>query len=131
VLLAAAGTALLAGACAFRGPAAPPVSPLSERCYALSDSLSKYVSSDALPPARLAANVALPRTPSTLQSGDSVFVEFPVTPDGIADTTAMVITGTSDPDFMRGAAEFAARSRFTPAQMDGCSVISKYTLVLR
>lgn len=119
-----------AAACASRAPTLAP-SPETERCFAISDSLSKYVSVDALPLAHLAGNPSLPLSPGSLRAGDSVYVEFPVTPDGVADTTAMVVTGASNPEFVRSVSAFATQARFVPAQIDGCNVISKYNLTVR
>jgi outer membrane biosynthesis protein TonB len=122
---------VLAGAaCASRSPSLAP-SPEAERCYAISDSLSKYVSVDALPLAHISGNPTLPRSPGTLGAADSVYVEFPVTPDGVADTTALVVTGTSNPEFVRSVSAFASQARFVPAQIAGCNVISKYNLTVR
>ncbi|MGH7650752.1 MAG: hypothetical protein ACREMS_02815 [Gemmatimonadaceae bacterium] len=121
---------VVGAACASRAPSLAP-SPEAERCFAISDSLSKYVSVDALPMAHLAGNRTLPRSPGSLGAGDSVYVEFPVRPDGIADTTALVVTGASDPEFLRSVSTFATEARFVPAQIDGCNVISRYNLTVR
>jgi hypothetical protein len=122
--------ALIAGACAS-GPRPAPI-PLAEalRCAGLSDSVSKYVSEDALPFAHL---VGTPRTlpvPATMPA-DSVAVEFVVRPDGVADTSSVQITGASDPQFVRSVMLFATQSRFTPAQVSGCNVLSRYNLIVK
>jgi hypothetical protein len=100
------------------------------RCAGLSDTVSKYVSQDALPLAHIVGNPRLPRIPATLRPGDSVYVEFIVRPDGAADTASVQITGVNDPEFARSAVAFAAESRFMPAQALGCPVISRYNLVV-
>lgn len=109
-----------------RGP-----SLVTEPCAALADSVSKYVSVDALPLAHIVGNPRLPRTPAVLGPGDSAYVEFLVRPDGLADTNTVLVSGTSDPEFLRNAVAFAAESRFTPAQAQGCPMMSKYNLVVK
>ncbi|MGH7604993.1 MAG: hypothetical protein ACRENK_13495 [Gemmatimonadaceae bacterium] len=121
---------IVVAGCASRGPSLAP-SPEAERCFAISDSLSKYVSVDALPMAHLAGNPTLPTSPGSLGAGDSVYVEFPVGPDGVADTSALVVTGASNPEFVRSVSAFATQARFVPAQISGCNVMSKYNLTVR
>ena len=123
--------ALAAAACA-RTPRAGMLPEPTGRCADLADTVSKYVSQDALPLAHLVGNPArLPRVPAALGPGDSVYVEFVVRPNGMADTSTVQIFGPSDPEFARGVAAFAIQSRFTPAEAEGCSVLSKYNLVVR
>jgi hypothetical protein len=121
--------ALAGAACASRtsGIAVAPTG----RCADLSDTVSKYVSADALPMAHIVGNPRFPRIPSTLRPGDSVYVEFLVRPDGVADTSSVQIFGASDPAFVRSAVAFASESRFTPGQAQGCPVPSRYNLVVR
>jgi hypothetical protein len=125
-LLAVPALAILACASRTRGPTL-----ISEPCAALADTVSKYVSLDALPLAHLIGNPSLPRTPSRLGPGDSAYVEFLVRPDGLADTSTVLVSGASDPGFLRSAVAFAAGSRFVPAQAQGCPMMSKYNLVLK
>ena len=120
-------SALAIAACASRGGP----SLVTEPCAALADSVSKYVSVDALPLAHIVGNPRLPRTPAVLGPGDSAYVEFLVRPDGLADTNTVLVSGTSDPEFLRNAVAFAAESRFTPAQAQGCPMMSKYNLVVK
>jgi hypothetical protein len=101
------------------------------RCADLSDSVSKYVSADAFPLAHVVGKPLLPRTPAVLGPGDSVYVEFLVHPDGLADTSTVMIGGATDPEFLRSAVAFAAQSRFMPAQSQGCPVLSRYNLVVK
>lgn len=118
-------------ACASRTPGTA-ISPAEQtRCEAVSDSVSKYISEDALPFAHLVGNPRLLRAPATMGTGDSISVEFVVRPDGIADTSSVQVAGASDPDFVRSALAFAAQSRFTPAEVQGCNVFSRYNLVVR
>jgi hypothetical protein len=121
-------SALAIAACASRtgGPTL-----VTEPCAALADTMSKYVSVDALPLAHIVGNPRLPRTPAMLGPGDSAYVEFLVRPDGLADTSTVVISGASDPEFLRGAVAFAAESQFVPAQSHGCPMMSKYNLVVK
>jgi len=105
--------------------------PETERCADLADTLSKYVSQDALPLAHIVGNPLLPRVPLALGPGDSVYVEFLVRPDGLADTSSVQITGANDPEFARSVAAFAVQSRFMPAQSQGCTVPSRYNLVVK
>jgi hypothetical protein len=121
-------SALTIAACASRtrGP-----SLVAEPCAALADTVSKYVSVDALPLAHIVGNPPLPRTPSGLGPGDSAYVEFLVRPDGLADPSTVVVSGASDPEFLRSAVAFAAESRFVPAQAQGCPMMSKYSLVVK
>jgi hypothetical protein len=121
-------SALAVAACASRagGPTL-----ISEPCAALADTVSKYVSVDALPLAHIVGNPRLPRTPAVLGPGDSAYVEFLVRPDGMADTSTVLVNGASDPEFLRSAVAFAAESRFVPAQSQGCPMMSKYNLVVK
>lgn len=122
-------SALAVAACASRtrGPALM----VTEPCAALADTVSKYVSVDALPLAHIVGNPPLPRTPGVLGPGDSAYVEFLVRPDGLADTSTVLVSGVSDPDFVRSVVAFAAESRFVPAQSQGCPMMSKYNLVVK
>jgi hypothetical protein len=130
LLLIMVGVALTQ-ACAGRSPAVGLAPAEAERCAAVSDSLSKYVSQDALPLAHLVGAPVLPGRPAALGPGDSVYVDFAVRPNGLADPSTIQISGVSDPDFVRGVTTFAAQSRFSPAQIQGCSVVSKYNLVVK
>lgn len=121
-------SALAIAACASRTRAP---SPVAEPCAALADTVSKYVSLDALPLAHIVGNPSLPRTPGMLGPGDSAYVEFLVRPDGLADTSTVVVSGASDPEFVRSAVAFAAESQFEPAQSRGCPMMSKYNLVVK
>ena len=120
-------SALSVAACASRGPALMVTAP----CAALADTVSKYVSVDALPLAHIVGNPPLPRTPAVLGPGDSAYVEFLVRPDGMADTSTVLVSGASDPAFVRSAVAFAAENRFVPAQSQGCPMMSKYNLVVK
>jgi hypothetical protein len=124
--LAISTLAIAACASRTRGP-----SLVTEPCVALADTVSKYVSVDALPLAHLVGNPRLPRTPAMLGPGDSAYVEFLVRPDGLADTSTVVVSGASDPEFVRSAMAFAAESQFEPAQSQGCPMMSKYNLVVK
>jgi hypothetical protein len=121
-------SALAIEACAS-GARAPMV--MTGPCSALADTVSKYVSVDALPLAHIVGNPRLPRTPAMLGPGDSAYVEFLVRPDGLADTSTVLVSGASDPEFLRGVVAFAAESRFVPAQSQGCPMMSKYNLVVK
>jgi hypothetical protein len=116
-------------ACAS-GPRPLRIAPQDPRCAAVSDSLSKYISTDALPLAHLEGNARTLPMPRAIQPGDSVEVDFVVMPSGLVDTSTVAIVGNSDPEFARGAIQFATESRFTPAQISGCSVLSRYSLVV-
>jgi hypothetical protein len=100
------------------------------RCAAVADTIAKYVSEDALPAARLVGDESL-RPPPHVSSGDSVEVDFVVWPSGHADTSSVQVVGVSDPQFVRDAVRFAAENRFTPAQVSGCNVVSRYSVVMR
>ena len=100
------------------------------RCSALADRLSKYVSEDALPAAKLVGDESL-RPPALPSSADSIEVEFVVFPNGIADTSSVMVSGASDAQFVRSAVRFADQNRFTPAQVSGCSVVSRYSVIIR
>jgi hypothetical protein len=122
-------SALAISACASR-PSGSGLA-LPEPCAALADTVSKYVSMDALPLAHIVGSPRLPRTPAMLGPGDSAYVEFLVRPDGLADPSSVVVTGASDPEFLRSAVAFAAESRFVPAQSQGCPMMSRYDLVVK
>lgn len=114
-------------ACAGRSNVGDVTMVQDPRCAAVDDSISKYVSEDALPAAQLIGNDAM-RLP-IVRAADSVSVDFVVLPNGVADTSSVEVIGASDPQLRRNAVTFAARHRFTPAQVSGCSVISRYSLV--
>jgi hypothetical protein len=118
------------GACARRSNESNIALVQDERCTAVADTVSKYVSEDALPQAHLIGEVSL-RPPAIMQPGDSVEVEFVVFPNGYADTSSVIVSGASDPQFISSAVLFAARNRFTPAQVSGCNVVSRYSVVMR
>ena len=124
-------SALAIVACASRPPGVVMTPERAARCADLSDSVSKYVSADAFPLAHIVGNQRLPRIPALLGPGDSVYVEFLVRPDGLADTSSVMIGGAADPEFLRSAVAFAAQSRFMPAQSQGCPVLSRYNLVIK
>ncbi len=121
-------SALTIAACASR---TTPALTVTEPCASLADSVSKYVSMDALPLAHIVGNPQIPRTPAVLGPGDSAYVEFLVRPDGQADTSTVLVSGASDPEFVRSAVAFAAESRFVPAQSQGCPMMSRYSLVVK
>jgi len=125
-VLAISTLAIAACASRTRGPTF-----VTEPCAALADSVSKYVSVDALPLAHIVGTPRLPRTPAMLGPGDSAYVEFLVRPDGLADTSSVLVSGASDAEFLRSAVAFAAESRFVPAQAQGCPMMSKYNLVIK
>jgi hypothetical protein len=129
LLLLACGVALVA--CAGRSPEVGVAPAEVARCSAVSDSLSKYVSQDALPLAHMLGTPVPPGRPAALMPGDSVYVEFAVRPNGVADPGTIQISGPSDPDFVRNVTAFAAQGRFSPARIEGCSVVSKYNLVVK
>lgn len=124
--------ALLAvmSACAS-GSRAPQLAPPDPRCAAVSDSLSKYISTDALPLAHLEGNPRTLPVPPAMKPGDSVEVDFVVLPTGVADTSTVSIVGDTDAQFARSALQFATESRFSPAQISGCSVLSRYNLIVK
>ena len=101
------------------------------RCVGVSDSLSKYISTDALPFAHLVGTPRVLPVPPALRRGDSVFVEFLVRPDGLADPSSVEITGSSDQTFARNVLRFVTGSQFIPGRVTGCNVLSKYNLVIK
>jgi hypothetical protein len=123
---------LVAVAIACASGPKPAIAPAEDaRCMALSDSLSKYISADALPAAHIVGTPRTLPTPANMRPGDSVAVDFVVRPDGVADTSSVQITGAGDPQFVRSALLFATQSRFIPARVSGCNVLSRYNLVVR
>jgi hypothetical protein len=128
LLLVASGVvALVLSACA-RGPRTQAVSPT---CAAASDSLVKYVSRDALPFAHIIGTPRVLPVPPALRRGDSVAVEFLVQPNGLGDPASVQITGSNDQGFARDVLRFVTESRFIPATVSGCNVLSKYNLVIK
>lgn len=117
-------------ACGGRGVSLAPL-PVEPRCAALSDTLSKYVSSDALPEAGFTGDTRALRGAAPLKAGQTISVSFVVRPDGLSDPSLVQIVGAEDPNFERAAAAFAQSNRFVPAQVNGCNVLSRYTLDLR
>ena len=126
-LIAVSALAITACASGTRGPALT----MTEPCAALADTVSKYVSVDALPLAHIVGTPRLPPAPALLGPGDSAYVEFLVRPDGLADTTTVLVSGTTDREFARSSVAFAAESRFVPAQSQGCPMLSKYDVVVK
>ena len=123
--------AVIVSACAS-GPKPLSITPEEEaRCAGVSDSVSKYISEDALPLAHLEGTPRTLPVPASIRPGDSVAVDFVVRPDGMADTSTVIITGASDPQFARSAIQFATESRFTPARISGCNVLSRYNVVVK
>ena len=123
--------AVAVSACAS-GPRPLSVSAVEQaRCAGVSDSLSKYTSSDALPFAHLIGTPRVLPVPPALRRGDSVAVEFLVRPDGLADASSMEVTGTSDPAFVRSVLRLLAESSFIPGRVNGCNVLSRYNLVVK
>ncbi len=116
-------------ACAGRSGPSDVAMVQDPRCEAVGDSISKYVSADALPAAQLVGDDALARP--AVRPGDSIAVDFVVFPNGVADTSSVEVLGASDAQFVRNAVRFAARHRFEPAQVSGCNVISRYSVVMR
>src|ERR1044072_2536283 len=92
------------------------------RCAAVEDTISKYVSADALPPAQLVGDEGMTLATS---AGAALSVDFVVFPNGVADTSSVEVVGANDPELRRSAVRFATSHRFTPAQVSGCSVISR------
>jgi hypothetical protein len=124
------GAVLMALACAGRSNTSDVAFVQDPRCAAVGDSISKYVSEDALPTAQLVGDDPLPQ-PAGGHPGDSVAVDFVVFPNGVADTSSVEVVGASDAQFVRNAVRFAARHRFAPAQVAGCNVISRYSVIMR
>ena len=128
LLLRAFGMVTVMLAACSGAPRPLAVSPV---CAAASDSLSKYVSKDALPLAHIIGTPQVLPVPPGLRRGDSVAVEFVVQPTGLADPTSVEITGSADRAFTRDVLRFVAESRFIPATVSGCTVVSKYNLVIK
>jgi hypothetical protein len=127
LLLGSALASLTLSACA-RAPRPVTASP---ECAAASDSLSKYVSIDALPFAHLIGTPRVLPVPPSVRRGDSITVEFVVRPDGLADPSSVEITGSNDQTFARQVLRFVTESRFIPERVMGCNVLSKYNLVIK
>jgi len=127
LLVASAVAAITLSACA-RAPRPVTVSPA---CAAASDSLSKYVSIDALPFAHLIGTPRVLPVPLSVRLGDSITVEFVVRPDGLADPSTVEITGSNDQAFSGQVLRFVTESRFIPERVMGCNVLSKYKLVIK
>jgi len=130
VVVSAAAAGMVGLACAGRSNQSNVPLVQDARCSAIADNLAKYVSEDALPAAKLVGDESL-RPPAVLGAADSVEVDFVVLPNGVADTSSVVVTGASDARFVRNAVRFAAENRFTPAQVSGCSVVSRYSVIIR
>jgi len=128
LLLIASGTVIVALAACSRAPRPLAVSPA---CSAASDSLTKYVSKDALPFAHIIGTPRVLPVPPGLRRGDSVAVEFVVQPTGLADPASVEIAGSADREFTRDVLRFVTESRFIPATVTGCNVLSKYNLVIK
>ncbi|HEY6090237.1 MAG TPA: hypothetical protein VD771_10675 [Gemmatimonadaceae bacterium] len=129
VIFALFGVSLVA---CSRGPRPITVSALEQaRCVGVSDSLSRYVSADALPFAHLVGTPRILPAPPALRRGDSITVEFLVLPTGLADPTTLEIVGTTDPGFTRSVQQLLAQSSFVPGRVSSCNVLSRYNLVVK
>jgi hypothetical protein len=128
LLLLASGTVMVTLAACSGAPRTLAVTPV---CAAASDSLTKYVSKDALPFAHLIGTPRVLPVPPGLRRGDSVAVEFVVQPTGLGDPASVEISGSADPAFARDVIRFVTESRFIPATVTGCNVVSKYNLVIK
>lgn len=128
LLFLASGTVIVIAAACSRAPRPLPVSPA---CAGASDSLSKYVSKDALPFAHIIGTPRVLPVPPGLRRGDSVSVEFVVQPSGLGDPSSVEIVGSTNPGFTRDVLRFVTESRFIPATVSGCNVVSKYNLVIK
>jgi hypothetical protein len=126
--LGGVGLCVLTAAACSRGPKPVAAIPVDPRCAAISDTLSKYVSTDALPTATFTGDTRdlRSRAPAT-----AVSVDFVVRPDGTADPETVDVIGGSNSGFDQAVAQFVASNRFVPGQTNGCPVLSRFTLVLR
>jgi hypothetical protein len=129
LVLASVGVALFACASGPRRVALSPAE--AARCATVQDTLSKYVSTDALPFAHLIGTPRVLPAPPALRPGDSIAVEFVVRADGLADPSSVDIAGSNDLGFVRSVLRFVTESRFIPARVNGCDVLSKYNLVIK
>jgi hypothetical protein len=129
LLLASLSVTLFACASGSRRVALPPAE--AARCASVQDTLSKYISTDALPFAHLIGTPRVLPAPPALRRGDSIAVEFVVRPDGLADPSSVDIAGSNDPGFARSVLQFVTESRFIPARVSGCDVLSRYNLVIK
>ena len=127
----ALGSAVVITACGGRPAEAPAPLQVDPRCAAMSDTLSKYVSSDALPEAAFSGDTRALRSAAPLRAGETISVSLLVRPDGTVDPGFTEIAGANDPAFELSVAAFAQSNRFVPGQLNGCNVLSRYTLVLR
>jgi len=100
------------------------------RCSALADSLRAAVAHDQLPIARPRGELTLVRTPSDAQLGRAIRSSVLVQPDGRADTTTVVITGTEDAAYRRDFTRTMARSYFHAPSVLGCRVWGHYWIAL-
>ena len=126
------GSVLVLAACGGGRAVSLTPLPVEPRCAAMSDTLSKYVSMDALPEAGFTGDARQLRAAAPRPAaGQTVAVIFVVRPDGIADRSLTEISGTSDPAFERAVSDFAVANRFVPGQVNGCNVLSRYTLLLQ
>ena len=127
IALLAAATALPAQ----RPPLATPSAADSlSRCSVLADSLRATVAFDQLPAARPRGELTLVRTPSDAQLGRAIRSSVLVQPDGRADTTTVVITGTDDAAYRRDFTRTMARSYFHAPSVLGCRVWGHYWIAL-
>jgi hypothetical protein len=129
LLLASLSVTLFACASGSRRVSLPPAE--AARCASVQDTLSKYISTDALPFAHMIGTPRVLPAPPALRRGDSIAVDFVVRPDGLADPSSVDIAGSNDPGFVRSVLRFVTESRFIPARVSGCDVLSRYNLVIK
>lgn len=99
-------------------------------CIALADSLRATVARDKLPVAMPRGEVTLVRTPVDAQLGRAIRSSVLVHPDGQADTTTVVITGTTDDAYRRDFIRTVARASFRAPVIRGCRVWGSYWIAV-
>lgn len=99
-------------------------------CSILADSLLSLVPREQLPAAKPRGELTLLRTPTDAQLGRAIHSSVLVQPDGRADTTSVVVTGTDDLAYRRDFARAMDRTAFHAPIVNGCRVWGSFWLAL-
>ena len=102
---------------------------LDARCMALNDSVFATLPPEVLPEAKLHGEPPkIPPPISAAQRGVPLSFTYLVRPDGVSDTSTVVVTGTQNKRFRDLVVRYARRNQMAPAESDGCPVWSKVSV---
>ena len=102
------------------------------RCARIRDSVLVEIPASRWPLAKPAsvAPYRFPRAPSDAIAGVPITATAVVLADGSLDPTFYQLTGTSDSQFKASVLDFFSRQKWIPAQVAGCPVVSRASLMM-